>query len=253
LAIWFGLLIVIICETVDEMSKTAADIFADRIRAKPEIVLGLATGSTPLGTYRELIRRHKDKGLDFARVRTFNLDEYVGLPPDHEQSYRLFMNQNLFDLINIDKANTHVPDGLAEDLAAHCAAYEADIRAAGGIDLQLLGIGSNGHIAFNEPGSPAQSRTRVVDLAESTIRDNSRFFARIEDVPTQALTMGMGTIMEAREVVLLASGANKADAIARTLEAPPTEEVPASILQRHPKVTFVVEKAAASKLSKSYR
>jgi len=243
---------VIICETSEEMSTVAAGLFAERIRAQPDLVLGLATGSTPLGMYCQLIRMHTEEGLGFATVRTFNLDEYVGLPPDHDQSYRRFMDANLFDHINIEKANTRVPDGQAEDLAAGCAAYEADIRSAGGIDLQLLGIGSNGHIAFNEPGSPADSRTRVVDLTENTIRDNARFFERIEDVPRQAVSMGMGSIMDARQVVLLASGENKADAVATTLEGPVTEEVPASILQGHPNVTFVIDRAAARLLKQSY-
>ena len=243
---------VIICQTPEEMSRKAAEIFARRIREKPDIVLGLATGGTPVGMYRELIRMHREEGLDFSRVRTFNLDEYVGLPPDHPQSYRYFMDKNLFDHINIDKSNTQVPDGMASDLEAHCAEYEERIRAAGGIDLQLLGIGSNGHIAFNEPGSPFDSRTRVVELAESTIRDNARFFDRPEDVPRKAVSMGLGTIMEAREIVLLASGENKADAVAKAVEGPVTEEVPASILQRHPNVTFVIDRDAASKLQRSY-
>lgn len=242
---------VIICDSAEAMSKTAANIFADRIRSKPNLVLGLATGSTPLGMYAELVRLHREEDLDFSKVRTFNLDEYVGLPPDHEQSYRHFMNRHLFDHLNIDPANTHVPDGLARDLDGCCAAYEAAIQAAGGIDLQVLGIGTNGHIAFNEPGSPFDSRTRVVDLTESTIQDNSRFFKRIEDVPTRALSMGIGTIMEAREIVLLATKDNKAEAIARTLEGPVTEAVPASILQRHPNVTFVLDQAAASRLKRS--
>lgn len=239
---------VTICETYEEMSKAAADLFAERIRAKPDIVLGLATGNTPVGLYQELARMHGEERLDFSRVRTFNLDEYLGLGPDHEQSYRHFMDVNLFDSINIDKANTHVPDGLAADPEAHCAAYEAAIRAAGGIDLQVLGIGSNGHIAFNEPGSPAGSRTRVVELTQSTITDNSPFFDRTEDVPTRALSMGIGTIMESREIVLLANKEKKAEAVARSLQGPITEDVPASILQQHENVTVILDRAAASQL-----
>jgi len=241
---------VIVCDTYEEMSKKAAEIFADRIRKKPDIVLGLATGSTPVGMYKELARMCKEEGLDFSKVRTFNLDEYVGLSPDHDQSYRYFMNTNLFDHINIDKNSTRVPDGKAADLAKHCQEYDEAIKAAGGIDLQILGIGSNGHIAFNEPGSPADSRTRVVDLTEQTIQDNSRFFASIDEVPKQALSMGNGTICEAKEIVLLANKANKTDAVAKAIEEPKTEQVPASLIQDHPNVTFIIEKEAASKLKK---
>jgi glucosamine-6-phosphate deaminase len=244
---------VIVCATSEAMSQTAAKIFADRIRAKPNLVLGLATGSTPVAMYRELIRMCKDEGLDFSKVRTFNLDEYLGLPPDHEQSYRAFMNANLFDHINIQKENTRVPDGLAKDPAAFCATYEADIRAAGGIDLQLLGIGSNGHVAFNEPGSPVTSRTRVVDLTRNTIKDNARFFARMEDVPTKALSMGIATILDAKEIVLIADKQSKADAIARTIEGPVTPQVPASLVRDHRNITFVIDQAAASGLKKRYK
>jgi len=243
---------VIVCDTYEEMSRKAAAIVADRVRAKPDLVLGLATGSTPLGLYQELARLCRDEGLDFSRARTFNLDEYVGLPPDHGQSYRRFMNENLFDHINIDKANTRVPDGMAADPAAFCAQYEADMKAAGGVDLQVLGIGSNGHIAFNEPGSPADSRTRVVDLTESTIQDNARFFDSIDDVPTQAISMGNGTINEAKEIILLANKANKADAIAATLEGPITDDVPASLVREHPNITFLIEKEAAAGLKGEY-
>ena len=243
---------VITCATSEEMSRTAAKIFADRIRAKPAIVLGLATGSTPVGLYTELIRMHREEGLDFSKVRTFNLDEYLGLPLGHDQSYRTFMNAKLFDHINIKKENTRVPDGLAKDPQAFCAKYEADIKAAGGIDLQVLGIGSNGHVAFNEPGSPATSRTRVVQLTPATIQDNSRFFAGIEDVPTQALSMGIGTILDAREIVLVADRAGKADAIAKTIEGPITPQVPASLVRDHKAITFVIDRAAAALLKKSY-
>jgi len=239
-------------ETYEEMSRHAARMIAQRIKAKPNLVLGLATGSTPVGTYQELIRLHKEEGLDFSQVGSFNLDEYLGLPGDHDQSYRHFMNTNLFDHINIDKANTRVPDGTAADPAASCRQYEEDIRAAGGIDFQVLGIGGNGHIAFNEPGSSRDSRTRVVDLDEGTIKDNSRFFDSIDDVPKQAISMGMATIMETKEVILLANKANKADAILKSVEGPETEAVPASLLQKHPKVTFLVEKEAASKLKGRY-
>jgi len=231
------------------MSQHAARMIAERIKAKPNLVLGLATGSTPVGTYQELIRLHKEEGLDFSQVRSFNLDEYLGIAGDHEQSYRYFMNANLFDHINIDKANTRVPDGTAADPAASCQQYEEDIKAAGGIDFQVLGVGGNGHIAFNEPGSSRDSRTRVVDLDEGTIKDNSRFFDSVDDVPKQAISMGMATIMETKEVILLANKASKADAIAQSIEGPVTEAVPASLLREHPNVTLLVEKEAASKLA----
>jgi len=209
----------------------------------------MATGSTPVGTYQELIRLHKEEGLDFSQVRSFNLDEYLGIAGDHDQSYRYFMNANLFDHININKANTRVPDGTAADPAASCRQYEEDIKAGGGIDFQVLGVGGNGHIAFNEPGSSRDSRTRVVDLDEGTIKANSRFFDSVDDVPKQAISMGMATIMEIKEVILLANKAGKADAIVKTIEGPVTEAVPASLLQEHPNVTFLVEKEAAGKLT----
>lgn len=236
-------------ETYEEMSRHAARMIAERIKAKPNLVLGLATGSTPVGTYQELIRLHKEEGLDFSQVRSFNLDEYLGIAGDHDQSYRYFMNTNLFDHINIDKANTRVPDGTAADPAASCRQYEEDIKAGGGIDFQVLGVGGNGHVAFNEPGSSRDSRTRVVDLDEGTIKANSRFFDSIDDVPKQAISMGMATIMETKEVILLANKAGKADAIVKTIEGPVTEEVPASLLQEHSNVTFLVEKEAADKLT----
>ena len=243
---------VIVCRDSDEMSRTAAQIFAERIRKKPNIVLGLATGGTPVKMYKELIRVHKEEGLDFSKVVTFNLDEYLGISPDHDQSYRFFMDTNLFNHINIKKANTHVLNGKAKDPAAECKSYEDAINNAGGIDIQLLGIGANGHIAFNEPGSAKDSRTRVVDLTPKTIEDNARFFASINDVPKQALSMGNGTILEAREIVLIADKASKADAISKSIEGPVTEQVPASLLQTNKNATFVVDKDAASKLKKKY-
>jgi glucosamine-6-phosphate deaminase len=239
---------VLLFETYEAMSAHAGRMIADRIKAKPNLVLGLATGSTPLGTYKELIRLHRTEGLSFAKVVTFNLDEYLGIAPTHDQSYRYFMDTNLFNHIDVKKANTHLPDGMCKDAKKFCEDYEKAIKAAGGIDFQVLGIGGNGHIAFNEPGSPRSSRTRVVNLDEPTIKDNSRFFASTADVPRQALSMGMATIMEAREVILLANKANKADAILRSVEGPVTEQVPASILQGHPRTTFLVEKEAAAKL-----
>ena len=243
---------VIITRDYDEMSKLAAKMIADAIRAKPNIVLGLATGGTPEGCYKELVRMHKEEGLDFSQVVTFNLDEYVGLPPDHPQSYHYYMDVHLFNHVNIKRENIHIPDGMAKDLEKHCQEYEEMIKKAGGIDLQLLGIGRNGHIGFNEPGSPFDSRTRVVELTETTRRDNARFFKSIDEVPTHAVTMGLATIMEAKKIILLASGENKADAIAKAVEGPKTTRVPASILQDHPDCTFIIDKEAASKLKGKY-
>jgi len=239
---------VLITKNYDELSEKAAKIIADAIRNKPNLVLGLATGGTPVGCYRELVRMHKEKKLDFSRVVTFNLDEYIGLPPTHPQSYRYFMNENLFNHVNIRMENTHIPDGMTDDPQKTCEEFEKAIETAGGIDLQLLGIGANGHIAFNEPGSPFNSRTRVVEISEQTRKDNARFFQSIDEVPRQAISMGIGTIMEARKIVLLASGARKADAVAKSVKGPITEEVPASILQKHPNCTFILDEAAASKL-----
>jgi len=195
---------------------------------------------------------HKEEKLDFSNVTTFNLDEYVALPPTHDQSYRYFMNDNLFNHINIDKKKTHVPDGMAKDIPAFCKWYEEQILKAGGIDVQLLGIGGNGHIAFNEPGSSLGSRTRVKTLDEKTIKDNARFFKTIDEVPKYAITMGIGTIMEARSLILLANKENKADAILKTVEGPITAMVPATIVQLHPKATIITDKAASSKLTREY-
>ncbi len=239
---------VIITENYEEMSKRAAKIIAEQIKRKPNSVLGLATGSTPLGTYKELIRMHREEGLDFSKVVTFNLDEYYGLAPTHPQSYHYFMFENLFNHININPRNVHIPDGLAKDIKAFCENYEEEIRRAGGIDLQLLGIGRDGHIAFNEPGSPLMGRTTIIALAEETIKDNARFFKSEAEVPRLAITMGCGTIMEARKIILLANGEGKADAIAATVEGPITSQITASILQMHPNAIIIVDEAAAMKL-----
>lgn len=245
---------VIIKKNYDEMSKEAAKIVAEEMRKKAKMnapfKLGLATGSTPIGLYKELIRMHKEEGLDFSTVITFNLDEYVGLAPDHEQSYRYFMNENLFKHVNINPKNTHVPDGLAKDVEAHCEEYERMIKDAGGIDLQILGIGRDGHIAFNEPGSSLASRTRMVALAEETIIDNSRFFKSIDEVPKCAITMGVGTILEAKKIVLLANGKGKAEALAKAIEGPVTSEITASALQLHPNVTVICDEEAAVNLKR---
>jgi glucosamine-6-phosphate deaminase len=243
---------VIVKNTYEEMSRLAAETIAKVVRSKPNAVLGLATGSTPMGTYKELIKMHKQEGLDFSQVTTFNLDEYVGLQPTHDQSYRYFMNDNLFNHINVDKKKTHVPDGMAKDIPAFCKWYEDQMLKAGGIDVQLLGIGGNGHIAFNEPGSSLGSRTRVKTLDEKTRQDTARFFKSINEVPKYAITMGIGTIMDARMLILLANKENKADAIAKTVEGPITAMVPASIVQLHPKAVIITDKAAASKLTREY-
>ena len=242
---------VIIKGTYDEMSIEAANIIRDAIHLKPNLVLGLATGSTPIGTYRELIRMHKAGELDFSKVVTFNLDEYVGLPATHDQSYYYFMHENLFDDINISPINVHVPSGVVKDFDRYCQWYEEEIAKAGGIDLQVLGIGSDGHIAFNEPGSSLASRTRIVTLTEETITDNSRFFERMEDVPRFAITMGVGTIMEAKYCLLLANGEKKADPVEALIEGPITSQVTASALQMHPHATVIVDSAAASKLERA--
>ena len=231
-------------------SRRAAKIIADTVRAKPDCVLGLATGGTPLGTYRELIRLHREEGLDFSSVTTFNLDEYVGLGPTHPQSYRFFMERNLFDHINISPSRVHVPDGRALDFAQFCRRYEEHIRAAGGIDLQLLGIGTDGHIAFNEPGSSLGSRTRLKTLTSETIRDNARFFGSAEKVPRLAVTMGVGTILEAGRCLLIAFGAAKAEAIQKTIEGPVTSQVTASALQLHRDVTVILDEAVAAHLER---
>ena len=243
-----GKIKVIICQDKQGVARTAADIFAQAIREKPDIVLGLATGGTPVGMYKELIRMHKEKGLNFSGVRSFNLDEYLGLSGNHPQSYRYFMDENLFNHININKLNTRVPDGKAQDFQISYQGYEQDIKAAGGIGLQLLGIGTNGHVAFNEPGSSGDSRTRVINLTENTIKDNARFFEDESEVPRKAVTMGIGTILEARKIVLLASGTNKADAVAKAVKGPVSPDVPASFLQNHPDCTFIVDRESAAGL-----
>ena len=232
-----------------EASHTAARIIARQIRAKPETVLGLATGSTPLGLYRELIRMHREEGLSFAGVTTFNLDEYIGVPGDHPAAYRRFMQENLFDRLDIPAEQTHVPDGMASDIAAHCVDYEARIAAAGGIDIQVLGIGSDGHIGFNEPTSSLASRTRIKTLTEQTRRDNARFFDRPEDVPMHCITMGIGTILESRTCLVLAFGAGKAAATAASIEGPVAAMMPASALQFHPHTVFLLDEPAATRLA----
>ncbi|MEX1118670.1 MAG: glucosamine-6-phosphate deaminase [Terrimicrobiaceae bacterium] len=231
-------------------SRSAADHLAALLYKKPDAVLGLATGSTPVALYRELIKKHHTEGLDFRGCTSFNLDEYVGLGPDHPASYRRFMQENLFSEINLPASKVHIPDGLAKDLPAHCDAYEQAIREAGGIDLQILGIGSDGHIGFNEPTSSLGSRTRLKTLTELTRADNARYFENPGDVPHHVITMGIGTILGARAISLLAFGASKAAAIAAMVEGPITAMVPASILQTHPVVKVFLDEEAASQLSR---
>jgi len=229
-------------------SHLAARRIARLVREKPDAVLGLATGSTPVSLYKELIRMHREEGLDFSRVRTFNLDEYLGLAPGHPASYHRFMEENFFSGVNIPRENIRLPDGLATDVPAHCAAYEQAIRDAGGIDLQVLGIGSDGHIGFNEHGSSLASRTRIKTLTRRTREDNARFFDKPEDVPHHVITMGIGTIMETRSVVLLAFGEGKSAAIAGAVEGAVTASNPATILQMHPEAKFYLDEPAAGSL-----
>jgi glucosamine-6-phosphate deaminase len=236
---------VLITNNYEELSRKAARIVAKVLNAKPNAVLGLATGSTPLGLYRELIRLHKDEGLDFSQVTSFNLDEYVGLTRDHPQSYHYFMHENLLKHINIPKQNVYIPSGTTDNYDAFCRWYEQRIVDSGGIDLQILGIGSDGHIAFNEPSSSLGSRTRIKTLARRTIEDNARFFDSPEQVPIYAITMGVGTILEARKLILLASGKNKAPAIAATVEGPVTSMCTASALQLHRDASVLVDREAA--------
>ena len=241
---------VIIEKDYEVMSRRAATFVVEIVRNRPDCVLGLATGSTPVGMYDELIRMHKEEGLDFSRVTTFNLDEYYGLPPTHDQSYRRFMQENLFDGINVAPERINVPSGLASDVEGYCAEYERMIEDAGGIDIQVLGIGGDGHIAFNEPGSSLGSRTRLVALDERTIEDNARFFERKEDVPRFAVTMGVGTILEAERCLLMVNGGKKAEVVVEAIEGPITSQITASALQMHPDVVTVLDEGAASKLAR---
>lgn len=247
---------VVISKDAEAGSHAAARLVARLVREKPDAVIGLATGSTPLMLYRELVRLHREEGLDFSRVSTFNLDEYIGLPRRHGQSYYRFMQDNLFSQINILPQNIHIPDGMADDVPAACAAYEQAIAAAGGIDLQVLGIGSDGHIGFNEPTSSFASRTRIKTLTRQTVADNARFFGGDESqVPHHCITMGIGTIMDARMIMMLAFGAGKAGAVADAVEGPVAAIMPASILQHHPAAKLFIDEDAASnlKLADYYR
>ena len=229
-----------------DMSRKAANIIAAQVIMKPDCVLGLATGSTPIGTYKELIKAYETGDLDFSLVKTANLDEYRGLEKTNDQSYDYFMKENLFNHININFENLNIPNGEKPDAEEECARYEAAVKALGGQDLQLLGMGHNGHIGFNEPADEFPKVTHCVDLQESTIQANKRFFEKVEDVPTQAYTMGIGTIMQAKKILVVASGADKAEIVKKAFFGPITPQVPASILQLHPDVTVVVDEAAGS-------
>lgn len=235
-----------VVENYEKMSELAANYFAEVISAKPNCVIGLATGSTPVGMYSLLGKKCTEEGLDFSEVRSVNLDEYYPISPENEQSYRYFMNKNLFDKTNIDKANTNVPDGTAKDVDAFCREYEAKIDAMGGIDIQILGIGRNGHIGFNEPDSYLVPFTHLTTLTESTIEANSRFFESEADVPKHALTMGIQSVFKARRIVILASGADKAEAVRDMLKGNISTACPASLLCLHPDVIFICDKDAYS-------
>jgi len=239
---------VVVLPTYAEMSRAAAAVVAEVLNEKPNAVLGMATGSTPLGLYQELVRKHREEGLDFAQVSSFNLDEYVGLQPTHPQSYHHFMHENFFKHVNMAPGNIYIPSGTTSNYQAFCQWYERRIEECGGIDVQILGIGSDGHIAFNEPGSSLSSRTRLKTLAKPTIDDNARFFERPADVPIYAITMGVGTILEARTLVLLANGKNKSSAVAAMVEGPVTSMVTASALQMHPSARVFLDEPAAAEL-----
>ena len=237
----------------DALADRAAALVAEQIRRKPSSVIGFATGSTPLGLYRRLVDLHRRTGLDFSKITGFNLDEYVGLPPTHPQSYHHFMWSNLFDHLNVSESRIYLPHSQPEDIDAFCEWYEGQIAAAGGLDLQILGIGTNGHLAFNEPGSSLGSRTRIKTLTDATVEANARFFDDPAEVPRYAITMGIGTIMDARRLLLLAAGEAKAEAIRMTLEGPITAMVPATIVQWHPHARVLIDEAAASRLAYDHR
>ena len=235
-----------ICRAKDykELSRKAANVIAAQVIMKPDCVLGLATGSSPIGTYEQLIEWYKKGDLDFSRVSSINLDEYKGLDPENDQSYRYFMNTHLFDKINIDKKNTYVPDGLEPDKEKACRDYEEIIHAHGGVDLQILGLGHNGHIGFNEPGSVFEKETHCVALTENTRQANARFFASMDEVPTEAYTMGIKSIMQAKKIMVIVSGESKREIVKKAFHGPITPEVPASVLQLHSDVILVGDEAA---------
>ncbi len=235
---------VIVCDNYDKMSREAAAVVANQLKKKPNSVLGLATGSTPVGMYEQLIRMCADGEISFAEAVTYNLDEYYPLSPDHVQSYRFFMNRNLFDKVDINKANTHIPNGLAKDPDEEGDRYDKAVEAAGFIDLQVLGVGQNGHIGFNEPEDELYEGTHLTSLTQDTINANSRFFMKTSDVPTRAITMGMGSILKAKKILVLASGKNKHFVVSKMLSGRITTAVPATLLQTHRDVILICDKAA---------
>ena len=238
---------IIITKDYDEMSAKAFEVMKGTVTHNPYAVLGLATGTTPLGLYRKMIEDHKKHGTSYAHIRTVNLDEYRGLPSSHDQSYAYFMRENLFRHLDIEESNTYIENGMTKNEEEECARYNAVLESMPR-DMQLLGLGSNGHIAFNEPNTPFNSETHVVELAESTVKDNARLFSDISEVPRKAFTMGIKQIMHAKQILILASGANKANAVYQTVRGRVTEEVPASILQLHNNCILIADKAAASRL-----
>lgn len=239
---------VIITKNYEELSKRAASEMAEIIKSNPKAVLGLATGGSPIGMYNELIRMNKDGEIDFSQITTVNLDEYIGLSGEHTQSYRYFMNENLFNHINIDKTKTYVPNGLAENIEEECKRYDTKIAELGGTDIQLLGIGNNGHIAFNEPDEVLISGTHLTGLTEDTIKANARFFNSIDEVPTKALTMGLGGIMKSRKIIVIASGEGKAEAVKEMVSGKISTNMPASMLQMHRDVVVIIDEDAAKLL-----
>ena len=239
---------IIVCENYEEVSKKAAQMILSQVTLKPNSVLGLATGSTPIGMYENLVRLNKKGEIDFSEVRTFNLDEYYKLPKENDQSYHYFMYKNLFDHININPENIHIPNGMTDDVDAECERYDELIKEAGGVDIQVLGIGNNAHIGFNEPTINFEKGTHLVQLEDSTIEANSRFFDNIEDVPKKAITMGVGSIFKSRKIMLIATGENKAEAIYNTVYGKVVPEVPASILQFHSDIVLILDKEAAKLL-----
>ena len=230
---------IIVCENYEEVSKKAAQMILSQVTLKPNSVLGLATGSTPIGMYENLVKLNKNGDIDFSEVRTFNLDEYYKLPKESDQSYHYFMYKNLFDHININPENIHIPNGMTADVDAECERYDKLIKEAGGVDIQVLGIGNNAHIGFNEPTINFEKGTHLVELEESTIEANSRFFDNIEDVPKKAITMGVGSIFKSKKIMLIATGENKAEAIYNTVYGKVVPEVPASILQFHSDIVLI--------------
>ncbi|NLJ40487.1 MAG: glucosamine-6-phosphate deaminase [Clostridiales bacterium] len=239
---------IIIARNKAEFDKAAAAVISRQIKKKPDSVLGLATGSTPMGMYSELARMYEKGELDFSKVITFNLDEYIGLHRSHPQSYCYFMHENLFDKINIKEENVNLLDGGASDSQGECEEYEKKIKAVGGIDLQVLGMGHNGHLGFNEPKTPFESITGLVDLTPGTIKANSRFFESVAEVPRRAMSMGMKTILHAKSILFIVSGSEKAEVVAKALKGPVTPEIPASVLQLHPFITVVLDEEAAKYL-----